>query len=438
LENKITKLERLQAPRGTKDVLPEEAIRWRAVETAVDEVGTLFGYGEIRTPHFENLRLFKRAVGEETDIVSKEMYELKPRGDEAEEFALRPELTAPVVRAAIEHGLLTGQSDCLRLYYNSAPNFRYEKPQKGRLRQHHQFGTELLGPASPAADAETILFAISVFRKLGLVNFRVRLNTLGSPETRERWKSVLVPYLKQNIEALSNDSKRRTDSNPLRVLDSKVPEDQAIIRNAPRILDYLSEADERHFVELQSLVRSSVEIHVDPLLVRGIDYYTRTVFEVTSPDLGSQDALCGGGRYDNLIEQLGGPPTPAVGFGAGIERLLIAMEKIEQQASAGMESIYLIALGIEASAKIFEIATELRSAGVRVMYDLIGGRSMKAQMREANREAASFVYIIGESELAEGAGSLKNMQTGEQEKIAFERIASRLGAGQPEYILHTS
>ena len=404
------------------------------VEAAVHEVGRLFGYGEIRTPSFENVRLFKRAVGEETDIVSKEMYLLQSRSDEKEEFALRPELTAPVVRAAIEHGMLTGQSDCVRLYYCSAPNFRYEKPQLGRLRQHHQFGTELLGPASPLADAETISFAISVFRKLGLENFRVRLNSLGSKESREAWKSVLVPYLRNHTSQLSKDSQRRTETNPLRVLDSKSPEDQEIIRNAPKILDYLNDDDRKHFTELKSALSAvHIEYKEDPLLVRGIDYYTGTVFEVTSPDLGSQDALCGGGRYDQLVEQLGGSATPAVGFGAGIERLLLALESKEKKlnglstaiATTIFPGVYAITQSPLAALKAFEVLSNLTLSGISATGDL-NNRSMKAQMREANKVGAKYGYIIGESELAEGAGILKNMQTGEQIKVSFDKIVEEM------------
>jgi len=426
LETNAAKLrERLQAPRGTKDILPEEAAKWRAVEGVVHEVARLYGYGEIRTPSFEAVRLFKRAVGEETDIVSKEMYLLQRRSEEEEEFALRPELTAPVVRAAIQHGMLTGQSDCVRLYYASAPNFRYEKPQLGRLRQHHQFGTELLGPASPLADAETISFAISIFRNLGLQNFRVRLNSLGSKESREAWKQQLVPYLRENKTKLSNDSQRRTETNPLRVLDSKAPEDHEIVRNAPRILDHLNAADRAHFEELKSLLASiSIAYHEDPLLVRGIDYYTGTVFEVTSSDLGSQDALCGGGRYDSLVEQLGGPNCPAVGFGAGIERLLLALESRNDApllSTVRRPAVYVLALGAEAAQKAFELLSNLHAAGISATGDL-NARSMKAQMREANRLGTPFVYVIGESELAQGAGMLKNMQTSEQEAVAFGAI----------------
>ncbi|HET6402633.1 MAG TPA: histidine--tRNA ligase [Candidatus Kapabacteria bacterium] len=417
--------EPLRALRGMKDMLPDDAEKWHEIRRAVDDIASLFGYGEIRTPLVEEARLFKRSVGEETDIVSKEMYEFTDKGGEG--IALRPELTAPVIRAAIEHGMLTGQSDCVRLYYNSAPNFRYEKPQLGRLRQHHQFGTELLGPAGPLADAETITFAISVFRRLGLKTFRVRLNSLASSEARAKWKNILIPYLREHFSKLSKESQHRTEVNPMRVLDSKAPEDQEIIRNAPVILDYLSEEDNAHFEELQSLLRAAnIEFSVDPLLVRGLDYYTRTVFEITSSDLGSQDALCGGGRYDNLVEQLGGPPTPAVGFGAGVERALLALEKLRgPRIKTPAVTLFAIMLGESARSKGFEMVSTLRVANIDCLLDL-NARSMKAQMREANKANAKFAYIIGESELAEGAGILKNMETGEQAKISFDTIVEEM------------
>ncbi len=433
----MSKAEQLQAPRGTKDILPAEAAKWREIERAVDDVAALFGYGEIRTPAFEQLRLFKRAVGEETDIVSKEMFLLQSKSED-EEFALRPELTAPVVRAAIEHGILTGQSDCLRLYYNRAANFRYEKPQKGRFRQFHQFGTELLGPDSPLADAETISFAIAVYRRLGLSNFKVRLNSLASPSAREEWKRILVDYLRLNLDLLSDESNRRTETNPMRVLDSKDERDQGVISGAPLLSEYLSTDDRSHFESLQNLLRTvGIEFNVDPLLVRGIDYYTRTVFEITSSDLGSQDALCGGGRYDNLVEQLGGHATPAIGFGGGMERLLIALENpVERKRSARSNtSIFVVALSASdalapyritpVQLQAFATTSELRASGFIAMMDL-NGRSMKAQMREANRVEASFTYIIGENELSEGAGILKDMQTGDQENVAFDAVVARI------------
>lgn len=435
MENKLSKSELIQAPRGTKDILPQEAAKWREVERAVDDVAALFGYGEIRTPAFEQLRLFKRAVGEETDIVSKEMFLLQSKSED-EEFALRPELTAPVVRAAIEHGMLTGQSDCLRLYYNHAANFRYEKPQKGRFRQFHQFGTELLGPDSPLADAETISFAIAVYRRLGLSNFKVRLNSLASPSAREEWKKVLVEHLRLNLDLLSEESKRRTETNPMRVLDSKDERDQGVINGAPLLSDYLSAEDRAHFEGLQNLLRQTgIEFDVDPLLVRGIDYYTRTVFEITSSDLGSQDALCGGGRYDGLVQQLGGPTTPAVGFAAGFERLLIALESKERKIDVAENpffanartTFFAVTLSPLASFKSFEILSSLTSSGISATADF-NARSMKAQMREANRVGAKFVYIIGETELAENAGILKDMQSGEQEKVSFDQIVSTMKA----------
>jgi len=421
----IQSAEPVRVLRGMKDMLPEEAGKWQEIRRAVDDIASIFGYGEIRTPLLEEARLFKRSVGEATDIVSKEMYEFSDKG--GDKISLRPELTAPVIRAAIEHGLLTGQSDCVRLYYNSAPNFRYEKPQLGRLRQHHQFGTELLGPSGPIADAETITFAISVFRRLGLQTFRVRLNSLASSEARAEWKKILVPYLREHSSKLSKESQHRTEVNPMRVLDSKAPEDQEIIRNAPVILDYLTGEDRGHFEQLQSLLRAAnIEFSVDPLLVRGLDYYTRTVFEITSPDLGSQDALCGGGRYDHLVEQLGGPPTPAVGFGAGIERALLALEKLRgPQTLSPRVTLFAITLGASAQDMGFQIASALRAANIDTLLDL-NARSMKAQMREANRTGAKFVYIIGESELAEGAGLLKEMQTGEQTKINFDHIVEEM------------
>jgi histidyl-tRNA synthetase len=443
LENKLSgvpskalsKAELIQAPRGTKDLLPEEAAKWRSVERAIDDVAQLFGYGEIRTPAFEQMRLFKRAVGEETDIVAKEMFLLQSRNEE-EDYALRPELTAPVVRAAIEHGMLTGQSDCVRLYYNRAANFRHEKPQKGRFRQFHQFGTELLGPSSPLADAETISFAIAIYKRLGLSNFRVRLNSLASPEARENWKKILVTYLRENLAKLSDESKRRTETNPMRVLDSKDERDSEVIHRAPLLTDYLSSDDREHFASLQELLRGSgIEFHLDPLLVRGLDYYSRTVFEMTSADLGAQDALCGGGRYDGLVSQLGGPATPAIGFGAGFERLMIALETPRmQQGTVPSGVTYVIGLDrTEANAfhlspilrKAYETVHALRSAGLSAQMDL-HGRSMKAQMREANKLGAKFTYIIGETELAEHAGMLKDMQSGEQKKISFTEIESAI------------
>jgi histidyl-tRNA synthetase len=416
----------IQAPRGTKDILPDESHKWLEVEQAVRKVSELFGYDEIRTPMFEQSKLFKRGVGEETDIVSKEMYLFQDKG--GEEFALRPELTAPVVRAAIEHNLFTGQAPCARLYYNSAASFRYEKPQLGRQRQFHQFGTELLGPSGPQADAETINFAISVYERLGLSGFQVRLNSLASRDARHAWREKLVAYLREHLSSLSDESQRRTETNPMRVLDSKDPRDQKIVQNAPILLEHLTPEDKSHFEEVQSLLRSiGIAFTIDPLLVRGLDYYSRTVFELTSTALGSQDALCGGGRYDGLIEQLGGPSTPAVGFGAGVERVLIVLAKLHGEVAAKPgASVYIIAPSDEARTKAFALASEIRANDVSVTLDL-QARSFKAQMREANRIGARTVIILGESELAAGAAMVKNMTDGTQQTIPLIEIAAMLG-----------
>ncbi len=402
----------LKAPRGTKDILPPESYLWLEIEQVVDDVARLFGFDEIRTPIFESSALFKRGVGETSDIVSKEMYLFSDKG--GEEMALRPELTASVVRSAIEHNLISQQGALQRFYYNSAPMFRYERPQMGRQRQFHQFGVEVLGAASPLADLQTIAFGIAVYNRLGFKNFLLKLNTLGSEGSRTKWRSELVAYLRDNLDALSDDSKRRLEDNPLRVLDSKNPADQVIAAKAPSILDHLDTGDSDHFEELKVLLDAAgIKYEVTPTLVRGLDYYSRTVYELTSSDLGSQDALCGGGRYDGLIKQLGGPETPAVGFAAGVERLVIVLQKMRGAAERPAIDCYIAVQAENARKTLIDLASGIRNAGSSVMYDL-QGRSMKAQMRDADRLKSRFVLIIGSDELARGEVTLKNMQTGEQ------------------------
>jgi histidyl-tRNA synthetase len=415
----------IKAPRGTKDILPPESFLWQEIERAVDDVARGFGYEEIRTPLFEQAALFKRSVGEETDIVSKEMYLFTDKG--GEEMALRPELTASVVRAAIEHNLVTKQISCSRLYYNSAPMFRYERPQMGRQRQFHQFGIELLGSASPLADLQVIEFSLAVYKKLGFSNFHLKLNTLGNQTSRERWREELVKYLQFNLDSLSEDSKRRLETNPLRILDSKNPTDQTIVAGAPENTNYLDEADAEHFDQLQSLLRSvQIPFSIEPHLVRGLDYYNRTVFELTSTDLGSQDALCGGGRYDGLIEKLGGPPTPAVGFAAGVERLVLVLSKLRGgEIAKPKPDVYLVIADSGGREVGIGITSELRKAGFSVLYDLLD-RSVKAQMREADKSGTRFVLLLGSDELATGEITLKRMDTGKQERVSQENLANRL------------
>lgn len=411
----------IQAPRGTKDILPPESYLWQEIERAVDDIARAFGYEEIRTPIFEQLRLFKRGIGEETDIVSKEMYVFQDRG--GEEFALRPEVTASAVRMALEHSLVTQQGSLVRWYYNSAPNFRYEKPQLGRQRQFHQFGTELLGSASPLADADTISFAVAVCRRLGLSNFVVKLNSLASREARAAWRDELVKYLTGHQSRLSQESQRRILTNPIRVLDSKDEGDREVVKDAPLLIDRLEGGDLEHFEAVKSLLTSvGLEYVVDPYLVRGLDYYSRTVFEVTSSDLGSQDSICGGGRYDYLVEQLGGPATPAVGFAAGVERVVLILSKLRENAiSAPPVDYYLVGLHADARPALFKIASTLRSHGKSVVYDL-QDRSMKAQMREANRLKARRTLIMGEDELRANSIVIKDMQSGEQEIVTIDTI----------------
>jgi histidyl-tRNA synthetase len=415
----------LRAPRGTKDIYAPESYLWQEIERTVDEVARLFGYDEIRTPIFEQVALFKRSVGEETDIVSKEMYLFTDKG--GEDMALRPELTASVVRSVIEHNLISQPGALQRLYYNSAPMFRYERPQMGRQRQFHQFGVEVLGSSSPLADLQVIAFALAIYKKLGFSNFHLRLNTLGSKESRAVWKEKLHSYLSSHIDGLSEESKRRLETNTLRVLDSKNEGDKAIVANAPSILDYLNDEDKSHFEELQELLKASeISYSIEPTLVRGLDYYSRTVFELTSSDLGSQDALCGGGRYDGLIEQLGGPKTPAVGFAAGVERLVIVLQKLRgAEITTPRPDCYIALQTRQGKKALIELASGLRGRGYSVIYDL-QSRSMKAQMREADKLNSRYVIIIGEGELAEGKATIKNMQNGEEHKENIAILANEL------------
>jgi histidyl-tRNA synthetase len=414
----------LKAPRGTKDLTAPESFLWKEIERAVDETARLFGFEEIRTPIFENVALFKRSVGEASDIVSKEMYVFTDKGNE--EMCLRPELTASVVRSMVEHNKLSQQGSLEKVYYNSAPMFRYERPQLGRQRQFHQFGIEILGSSHALADLQTIAFAHSVYRRLGLVEFELRLNTLGSKESRSKWRGHLVEYLKKFEADLSDDSKRRLETNPIRVLDSKNPRDQEIVQDAPSIIEYLDDTDRAHFESLQALLTDSgIKYRIDPLLVRGLDYYTRTVFELTSTDLGSQDALCGGGRYDDLVEQLGGPATPAVGFAAGVERLAIVLEKLRGELPKMPVDAYIVLAEKTATKQLIETAAELKGAGYTAVYDLMD-RSVKAQMRDAGRMESRFVIIIGAEELAEGVVTVKDMQASTQERLAPYLLVERL------------
>jgi histidyl-tRNA synthetase len=379
----------------------------------------LFGYREIRTPIFEQTGLFSRSIGELTDIVSKEMYTFLDRSEES--VTLRPEGTASALRAYIQNSL--GEQTPLTKLYYLGPMFRQERPQAGRLRQFHQFGAEALGSSSPYLDVEMMLLAIEIYRSLGIDKFTLKINSVGCEQCRPQYKEVLRSALKKTEAQLSPDSRARIDQNPLRVLDSKDENDRALTADAPLIKDYLCDDCKKHFQTLISVLDSlALPYEVDGRLVRGLDYYTKTAFEISSTMLGSQDALAGGGRYDLLVEELGGKHTPGIGFAAGIERLMMVLEKSGKNSfSVPPPDLFFVALDDNARAWSFNKAAELRRSGTAVEIDYLA-RSVKAQMREANRVAARFVLVVGESELASRTGKLKNMQTGEETAVSLDTL----------------
>lgn len=409
--------------KGTKDILPGEVEDWQRVEEVVRRVLSFFNYREIRTPVFEQTSLFARSIGELTDIVSKEMYTFKDRSDES--LTLRPEGTASVLRAYVQHNIAE-QSPLTKLYY-MGPMFRQERPQAGRLRQFHQFGVEAIGSSSPHLDVEMMLIASTIYQELGIRQFTLKINSVGCQRCRPAYKQKLVDALRKILDRLSPDSQARVDQNPLRVLDSKDEKDQKLTRNMPLMKDNLCSECSDHFREVQELLQATNNpFEIDGRLVRGLDYYTKTAFEITSPALGSQDALAGGGRYDLLIEELGGKPTPGVGFAAGMERLLMALSKVGTPKETDMRPILFIVTTDDVARRwAFAKATTLRAKGFRVEIDYLG-RSVRAQMREANRQEARYAVVIGETELKSRAAKLKNMKTGDERPVDLEEIQTAL------------
>ncbi len=408
----------IKAITGTKDVLPSEISNWNRLEKTVRDAMASFNYKEIRTPIFEETRLFSRGIGESTDIVSKEMYTFLDRSETS--ITLKPEMTASVVRAVLEHSL-DKQFQLNKLFYIS-PMFRQERPQAGRFRQFHQFGAEALGSTSPALDAEMILLAYTIMKQLGLSNFTVKINSLGIPSSREEYKKLLKEYLSDKLKDLSEESQRRYETNILRLFDSKDEGDQKIMEHAPLLIEHLDDESLEHFEEVkQMLLSAGVPFEVDPKLVRGLDYYTHTTFELVSGSVGSQSALCGGGRYDLLVKQLGERDVPGVGFAAGIERILLAMEN-EKVIPETVPQIdyYIVRLEKQLNKKVFEIANGLRKKN-SVEFDYTQ-RSVKAQMREANRLGAEKVLMIGGEEFERGMAVLKNMADGSQTEISLEEF----------------
>lgn len=411
----------IQSVRGTKDTLPDSINQWHYVEELFKKVSDRFCYTEIRTPIFEKTEVFHRSIGEGTDIVNKEMYTFEDKGGES--ITLRPEMTAALVRSVIQNNLLN-QNPIQRLWY-FGPFFRYERPQKGRLRQFHQYGAECLGSPHPESDVEVILLADALFKSIGITDYTLKLNSLGNEISRDNYRKALVGYLKSVEDQLSYDSKQRIEINPLRVLDSKDESDKKIIENAPFILDYLDEISLTHFESVKKILDDSkISYKIDNNLVRGLDYYCHTVFEFQSNHLGSQDSFGGGGRYDGLFSQLGGRPTPAVGFALGVERILIILEQIEKFKDLSEKvDCFVISLGDDSITYAHSIAGQLRDRGLVVGTDLLR-RSMKAQMREANRLNSKFSIIIGENEVANQSVLIKNMDGGDQKEIPFTEILS--------------
>lgn len=413
----------IKAVTGTKDILPSDIPRWKYLEKTVESVFGNFNYKEIRTPVFEETSLFARGIGEETDIVGKEMYTFKDRSDTS--LTLKPEMTASVVRSFVEHSLGAQQS-LVKLFYIS-PMFRQERPQAGRFRQFHQFGAEAIGSKSPLLDAEMIQMAYEIFNSLGLKNLTVKINSLGTPETRENYKKILKNFLEDKKNNLSEDSRRRFETNILRIFDSKVESDQKIIKDAPKLIDHLDEESKNDFdVVKDQLKKSNIPFIIDSTLVRGLDYYTKLTFEIDSRSVGAQTALCGGGRYDLLIETIGGKPTPATGFAAGIERILLACEN-EKSFIVPIATIdvYLIRIDNDLEIVVSELAVKLRKENLSVDFDYLQ-RSVKAQMREANKLNAKYVLFIGGDEYKQGMINLKNMATGVEEKVAITEISKTI------------
>jgi histidyl-tRNA synthetase len=419
----------IRAPKGFADILPAESWKWQAVEEVARQVSALYHFAEIRTPIIESTELFHRGVGETTDIVHKETFTFNDRGGES--MTLRPEGTAGVARAVIEGGLLNDEGARLKVFY-IGPNFRYERPQKGRLRQHYQFGAEAFGVAEPQQDVECILLQMDFYRRCGLKDLELQINSLGDAESKQRYREALVAFLTPKAGELSEDSQRRLEENPLRILDSKDPRDRKAVEGAPPAVESLSEKSRAHFDRVLALLAGRADFQVNPNLVRGFDYYTETLWEVTAAGLGAQNAIGGGGRYDNLVAQLDGRPTPGVGFGSGIERLLIALDaqgvRLPRQ---DRPLIWLISQGDDAKSANWDLLAELRAAGFAADFDPTG-RSVKSQFKLADRQGAAYCLVVGEQELQNQTVVLKNLATGEQASVERGALLGRLREIQRE------
>ena len=405
----------IQAPKGTKDMLPADSYKWQYVENTFKETAKNYGFNEIRTPIFESTELFLRGVGDTTDIVQKEMYTFKDKGDRS--ITLKPEGTAPIVRAFIENRLFN-EAQPTKLCY-VIPCFRYENVQKGRLRQFHQCGVEVFGSKEPSMDAEVISFAMEVLKNLGLKSLSLNINNLGCPECRPKYNEALKNYLKENYDDLCPTCKERFNKNPMRILDCKEKKCRSITNNAPIIIDYVCEDCTSHFDKVKELLGLlNIPYAVDPGIVRGLDYYTKTIFEILNEDF----TVCGGGRYDNMIEELGGPKMPAIGFAMGIERLIMTLSKeVVEIPNNNYYDLYIGAIGKEAYKASFKLANDLRVKGSKVEINHMG-RSLKAEMKFANKIGAKYTLILGEDELTSKIAKLKRMSDGEIFEISLNEI----------------
>ncbi len=406
----------IKRPNGTEDILPAESRDWQKLEEFLRTTAGIFGFQEIRVPTFEQTELFSRGVGETTDVVQKEMYTVTAKESV---FTLRPEGTAGTIRAMLQNGLLN-EALPQKVYYILSC-FRHERPQAGRLREFHQFGVEMAGSALPSADAEVISLAKQILEQIGLKNIELKINSIGCPNCRKNYHEALRKYFSTSKECLCGTCQERLEKNPMRLLDCKVESCQEIAKDAPVILEYLCEECRTHFEQLkENLTALGITYVVDPKIVRGLDYYTKTVFEFVTTEIGAQGTVCGGGRYDGLIEQLGGQPTPALGFGMGLERLLLVLKNQGTELSQEKYcDIYFVPMGKEAETKAMQLTAELRKEGIFAQTDVMG-RSLRAQMKYADKLHARFTAVIGENELNQKETMLKNMKTGEKISIALD------------------
>ena len=418
---------KLQKPKGTQDILPADSAKWQYVENVARETFKKYNYGEIRTPMFEHYEVISRSVGDTTDIVTKEMYDFHDKGDR--HITLRPEGTAPVVRSYVENKLFAPEvQKPVKVYYIGSM-FRYERPQAGRLREFHQLGVECFGSKNPATDVETIAMAYQLFNTLGIKDVTLHLNSLGNTESRLAYRQALIDYLTPMRESLSKDSQRRLDENPLRVLDSKEKEDKVAVENAPSILDYLDEESQAHFDEVRTMLDSlNIPYVIDTNMVRGLDYYNHTIFEFITTIDKSELTICAGGRYDSLVEYFGGPETAGFGFGLGLERLLLVLDKqgIELPVEESLD-VYIAVLGSGANGKALELVQAIRYQGFKAERDYLG-RKIKAQFKSADTFKAKTVITLGESEVESGQVNVKNNATREEVTVSFKELTKNFAA----------